>query len=64
MKMIKKELRILKRLDHPNIIKLLKVYEDAKYIHLVMEYCSGKPLGHKKPILNNFTEADVSNIMG
>jgi calcium-dependent protein kinase len=31
-------------LDHPNIVKLYEVYEDAKYLHLVMEKCDGGEL--------------------
>jgi calcium-dependent protein kinase len=31
-------------LDHPNIVKLFDVYEDARYLHLVMEMCAGGEL--------------------
>ena len=30
--------------DHPNIIKLYEVYEDNRYIYLIMECCSGGEL--------------------
>jgi serine/threonine protein kinase len=32
------ELRILRRLDHPAIIKIHEVFEDATSIYLVQEY--------------------------
>ena len=38
---LKNELDIMCELDHPNMIKLFEVYEDAKYLHLVMELCTG-----------------------
>lgn len=41
---LKRELEILQTVDHPNIIKLYETYEDAKYVHLVMEYCTGGDL--------------------
>lgn len=28
-------------MDHPNIIKLIDVFEDDKYLHLVTELCTG-----------------------
>ena len=33
-----KEISILKKVDHPNIIKLYEVFEDDKYLYLIMEY--------------------------
>jgi len=35
---LKDEIDILKRLDHPNIIKYYETYENAKYMYIVMEY--------------------------
>lgn len=39
--MLNREIELLLQIDHPNVVKLYEVYEDAKFIHLVMEYCSG-----------------------
>ena len=39
-----RELDILKRFDHPNIVKFYETYEDEKYFHLVMELCDGGEL--------------------
>lgn len=41
---LRRELEILKTVDHPNIIKLYEVYEDKKYLHLVTEICTGGDL--------------------
>lgn len=39
-----REIEIMRILDHPNIIKLYEVYEDAKYFYMVMELCTGGEL--------------------
>lgn len=38
------EINIMTQMDHPNIIKLYEVYEDNRYIYLIMEECSGGEL--------------------
>ena len=41
---IKSEIDILKIAKHPNIIKLYDVFENEKYIYIIMEYCPGGDL--------------------
>lgn len=41
---IMEEVGILHSLDHPNIVKYYETYNDLKYIYLVMEFVSGRPL--------------------
>eukprot|EP00927_Polykrikos_kofoidii_P010334 TRINITY_DN14368_c0_g1_i1.p1 TRINITY_DN14368_c0_g1~~TRINITY_DN14368_c0_g1_i1.p1 ORF type:complete len:573 (-),score=105.16 TRINITY_DN14368_c0_g1_i1:83-1801(-) len=42
--MARGEISILRRLDHPNICKLVETFEDRDSIHLVMEFVEGKEL--------------------
>jgi calcium-dependent protein kinase len=39
-----KEINILSKCDHPNIIKLYEIYEDSRYFDLIMEQCIGGSL--------------------
>jgi len=41
------EIEILIKLDHPNIIKLYEIFENEKYIYLIMELCTGGELFNK-----------------
>ena len=40
----KNEINIMSKCDHPSIIKLYEIYEDPRYIELVMEQCLGGSL--------------------
>mmetsp|Transcript_56975 Transcript_56975/g.138805 ORF Transcript_56975/g.138805 Transcript_56975/m.138805 type:complete len:519 (-) Transcript_56975:417-1973(-) len=44
IEVLKREIEILKEVRHPNIISLVDVFEDAKYLHLVTELCTGGEL--------------------
>ena len=62
---LKLEIKILRELDHPNIVKYIDCYEDDRYLHIVMEYIPGddlfKVITHRK--FNNFTEADAADMI-
>lgn len=65
IKSLIEEVKILRNLDHPNIVKYFETYEDDAYIHIVMEYIPGDNLF--KIVTNrkyyHFKEADASEIM-
>lgn len=41
---ILKEIKILKKLDHPNIVKIYEYFENLNYFFIVMEYLGGGEL--------------------
>ena len=41
---IKREIKILSMMDHPNIIKTYKISENSKNYYIIMEYCDGGEL--------------------
>ena len=40
-------MKILKKLDHPNIIKYFEKYENQSFIYIVTELCPGGELFEK-----------------
>eukprot|EP00927_Polykrikos_kofoidii_P022337 TRINITY_DN20882_c0_g1_i2.p1 TRINITY_DN20882_c0_g1~~TRINITY_DN20882_c0_g1_i2.p1 ORF type:complete len:636 (+),score=134.02 TRINITY_DN20882_c0_g1_i2:79-1986(+) len=38
---------ILKSADHPNIVKLIEIFESPTHVHLVMEICTGGPISER-----------------
>ena len=51
------EINILSKVDHPNIIRIYEIFEDNRYISIIMEYCTGGDLFQK---INEFAEKDKS----
>ncbi|XP_078409705.1 serine/threonine-protein kinase 33-like [Cetorhinus maximus] len=63
VKMLEREIAILKMVNHEHIIKLAEVYETTKKVYLVIEFCE---LGELKGILEekgNFTESETKQII-
>lgn len=55
---------MLKKLDHPNIIKLYEFYEDEKRCYLVTELCTGGELYDEIAYRNKgIKEEDASFIL-
>ena len=61
--LLRRELEVMRQIDHPNVIKYYATYEDAKYLHIVMELCTGGDLLDKLLSVGTLTEAQVANIM-
>lgn len=38
------EVEVLRKLDHPNILKVFEFFEDEKYFYIVTELCTGGEL--------------------
>lgn len=58
----KRELEVLLEVDHPNIVYLHETWEDEKYIHMVMELCTGGDLFDYIVNKGNFTESVAASI--
>jgi len=56
IEILMREIEILKTMDHPNIIKLIDVYEDERFLHLVTELCTGGELFER--IINKTKSAE------
>ena len=52
----RQEIKLMKELEHPNIVRLYETYEDEVNIYLVMELCSGGELFDKIISAGFFTE--------
>lgn len=60
------EFEILKRLDHPNIIKLYDIYEDNDYLYVVTELCEGGDLlqfANRNTLTSTVTREIVTQIL-
>ena len=73
--LLENEIKILTNTNHPNIIKLYKVINDAqntKYKYLILEYCNGGSLQnnldkykskYKKPFSEKIVQKIMKNII-
>jgi len=60
---LKREILIMKRLDHPGIIRLHEVFEDESNIYFVMELCTGGELFERVIKANRFSEQYAARLM-
>eukprot|EP01097_Dermamoeba_algensis_P003510 TRINITY_DN2427_c0_g1_i1.p1 TRINITY_DN2427_c0_g1~~TRINITY_DN2427_c0_g1_i1.p1 ORF type:complete len:349 (-),score=51.06 TRINITY_DN2427_c0_g1_i1:213-1259(-) len=60
---LRREISILRSVDHPNILKLYEVYEDDESYYLVLEHLTGKPVYDRIMERSAYTEKDVSNFI-
>ncbi|CEM16024.1 unnamed protein product [Vitrella brassicaformis CCMP3155] len=59
----RREILLMKRMNHPSIVKLYEVYEDNEYIHLVLELCEGGDLFDRMVAVHHYSERDAALIM-
>jgi len=57
LRLLREEVEILCLLDHPNVVRLVEIFEDAEFVYLVLELCEGGELFHRIAKLGKFTEA-------
>lgn len=63
--LLRRELRILSKLDNPNIAKYFENYEDEFFIYICMELCQGGDLEQyiAKNLERPMTEREIANFM-
>ncbi|XP_052854895.1 calcium/calmodulin-dependent protein kinase type 1 isoform X2 [Drosophila gunungcola] len=60
---LENEIRVLRRLTHPNIVQLLETYEDKSKVYLVMELVTGGELFDRIVEKGSYTEKDASHLI-
>lgn len=56
------EISALKKLNHPNIVKLYDIFEDRSHYYVAMEYISGGELFDRISAKTAYSESDAKNI--
>ena len=51
------EINILSKIEHPNIVRIMEIFEDDRHFNIIMENCSGGELFHK--ILEKFEQGQT-----
>lgn len=59
-KQLIQEVNIYLRMDHINVAKLLRVFDEADRVYLVMEYCPGGTLGERLNERGRFSEQEAA----
>lgn len=57
------EMEIMKKLDHPNIMRIFEVFQDTKRYFLIMEIWTGGELFHEIEKRSKFNEKDTAIII-
>lgn len=58
-----REIKILRMINHPNVIKLYEVYENKQNVHLVLEYLKGGQLLTKLRDKGQFSEKNTALVI-
>jgi len=59
----KREIELMKMMDHPNIIKLFETFEDSRNVYLAMELCSGGELFDRIIEAGHLTEREAAIVV-
>lgn len=60
---LENEIKVLRRLTHPNVVQLLETYEDKSKVYLVMELVTGGELFDRIVEKGSYTEKDASGLI-
>jgi calcium-dependent protein kinase len=57
------EIKMLRQIQHPNVIRLYETYESDQYVHMVLENLTDTSLFHMIRSKKGYTEADAARVM-
>ena len=60
LEFLRNEVSVYLLMDHPNVARLLDIYENEDFVHIVMEYCSGRELYHRLIAKSKYSERDAA----
>ncbi|XP_045124344.1 calcium/calmodulin-dependent protein kinase type 1 isoform X3 [Portunus trituberculatus] len=60
---LENEIKVLRRLRHPNIVQLMDTYEDAEHVYLVIELVTGGELFDRIVEKGSYTEKDAADLI-
>merc|ERR1739844_70942 len=60
---LENEIKVLRRLDHPNVVKLQEAYESMASVYLVMELVTGGELFDRIVEKGSYTEKDAADLI-
>jgi calcium/calmodulin-dependent protein kinase I len=60
---LENEIKVLRKLRHPNIVQLFDTYDEKAYVYLVMELVTGGELFDRIVAKGSYTERDASNLI-
>lgn len=53
----------MKKLDHPNIIRVFEFFRDDNYLYIVTDLCTGGELFDRIAEMHHFSEREAANTM-
>jgi calcium/calmodulin-dependent protein kinase I len=63
LKLVKREVDVMKKTKHPNILQLHEIFEDDEYVYIVMELIDGSELFDRIVEKGFYSERDAVNIV-
>ena len=66
--LLKNEISLLQRLNHPHVVRMLDVLQDQTYVHIIMEHYTGKDLfdvivGGKNPLSESAGRRIIASLL-
>ena len=61
---VEREIVLHRQLDHPNVVKFVRHFEDRQFVHLLLELCPGRTLLHLVKERGRVGEEEVARYTG